>query len=284
VPVPPPSSDPGREGRAVRLVATDLDGTLLDADGRVTPRTAAAVAAARDAGIHVVPVTGRPPQAMWPVLEGIGLGPYAVCSNGAVTVDMVTGAVIEEQTLPVEIATDLVARIRKAVPGIRFATDNLDRFCYERDFFSEPNAWDEVVAEVVDITQAFDRGCVKIICRQPGTSALDLIAALEAHVGEEGHVTSSGLDWVDIGAPGVTKAYALEKVCALLDIHVDDVVAVGDNHNDLSVLGWAGTAMAPSNAVPAVLAMVDRILPAHHDHGVAVLLEELASSAPPAGT
>lgn len=264
-------------GATVRLVATDLDGTLLNARGLLSERTAAAVAAARRAGIWVVPVTGRPPQAMWSVIGDHPLGPYAVCSNGAATVDMATRAVVDEQTLPAEIATSLVARIRATVPDVRFAADNVDRFCFETDFFGAPVEWTEELCQVDAVEEAFGRGCTKLIVRVPGCAALDLIARLEVEVGEEGHVTTSGLDWVDIGAPGISKAWALEKVCATMDIPVDAVVAVGDNHNDLSVLGWAGTAMAPANAVPEVLAMVDRVLPHHDDHGVATLLEELAA-------
>ena len=262
----------------VALVATDLDGTLLDGSSRVTPRAVAAVAEARAAGIAVVPVTGRPPQAMWPVLDGVDCGPFAVCSNGAVTVDMTSKAVVEQVDLPAQIAGGIVARIREAIPGIRFATDNLDRFCYERDFFALPNEWDDVVCELDDITAALDRPCIKLICRLPGADALTLIDLLEEHVGEEGHVTTSGLDWVDIGAPGVSKAYALEKVCRQMGVGIDQVVAIGDNHNDLSVLAWAGTAMAPDNAVPEVLAAVDRVLPRHDADAVAVLLEELVAS------
>jgi hydroxymethylpyrimidine pyrophosphatase-like HAD family hydrolase len=89
-------------------------------------------------------------------------------------------------------------------------------------------------------------------------------------------VTTSGLDWVDIGAAQVSKAYALERVCDRLGVGIDQVVAIGDNHNDLSVLAWAGVAMAPANAIPDVLALVARVLPPNSEDGVACLLEELA--------
>ena len=98
---------------------------------------------------------------------------------------------------------------------------------------------------------------------------------LDRGLGGVGHVTTSGLDWVDIGAPQVSKAYALERVCDRLHVRLDDVIAVGDNHNDLSVLAWAGVAMAPANAIPEVLALVERVLPSNSEDGVACLLEEL---------
>ena len=263
----------------VRLVATDMDGTLLDPGGRVTARTTRAVALARAAGIHVIPVTGRPPQALWELASIAGLGSHGVCSNGAALVDLDQGLLIEVEEVAGEIATALVDLIREAVPGVLLATDDLECFSYERGFFPMPVDWQEKLAEVDDVRPIVATGCIKLIARTDGTTAADLIRLLEAEVGEVGHVTTSGLDWVDVGPPGVSKAYALERLCDRLGIHLNEVVAVGDNHNDLSVLAWAGQAMAPANAIPEVLAMVDRVLPSNAEEGVAVLLEELAAGA-----
>ena len=270
----PPWAHPGLS--QVRLVATDLDGTLLDPNGRITERTARAVAAARANGIHVVPVTGRPPQATWAIAAAAGLGPLGVCANGAVIVDLERAEVIEISEIAGAIATGLVDLLRRAVPDILLASDDLERFCYERGFFAGPVNWDEELEEVDDIRPVVATGCIKLIARTGETTALQLIELLEREVGEEGHVTTSGLDWVDIGAPQVSKAYALERVCDRLGVGIDEVVAVGDNHNDLSVLAWASSAMAPANAIPEVLAVVERVLPANSEDGVACLLEELA--------
>ncbi|MGH9077537.1 MAG: HAD family hydrolase [Acidimicrobiales bacterium] len=260
----------------VRLVATDLDGTLLGAGGRVGRRTRDALHAARDAGVLVVPVTGRPPEGMWPVITGCALGPLGVCSNGAVLVDVEARAVLEVVRIGAEVASRLVGVLRQVVPGILLASDNLDGFVYERGFFPGPVDWEDRLTEVDDIAPATLGGCVKLVARRAGWSAPDLVATLQSELAEEAHVTTSGLDWVDVGLLGITKAYALDRLCDRLEVSVAEVVAVGDNHNDLPVLGWAGTAMAPANAIPEVLAMVDRVLPANTDDGVAVLLEELA--------
>jgi Cof subfamily protein (haloacid dehalogenase superfamily) len=262
----------------VRLVATDLDGTLLDPRGQITARTARAVAAARAKGIHVVPVTGRPPQATWDLAAAAGLGPLGVCANGAVIVDLERMEVLEVEEIAGVIATGLVDLLRAAVPGILLATDDLECFSYERGFFDVPVDWQEKLEEVDDIRPVVTAGCIKLIARIPETTASELIGLLEREVGEEGHVTTSGLDWVDIGAPQVSKAYALERVCDRLGVGIEEVIAVGDNHNDLSVLAWAASAMAPANAIPEVLAVVQRVLPANADDGVACLLEELAAS------
>lgn len=265
----------------IRLVATDLDGTLLDPAGKVAERTARAVAAARAAGIHVIPVTGRPPQGLWAIAARAGLGPYGVCSNGAATVDLDRSEIVETETLARDIALRLTAAMRAASPGIRLAVDVADRFWYETGFFEPPADWDETVVEVSDIADILGPDCFKLVGRNPGVAAVDLIAQLETRVGEEGHLTTSGLDWVDVGAPGITKAYAMERVCDRLGVRVDEVVAIGDNHNDLPLLGWAGTAMAPANAIPEALALAHRVLPANADHGVATLLEELVAGVAP---
>ena len=270
----------GPHATPVRLVATDLDGTLLSPGGRVTARAAAAVAAARSLGIHVVPVTGRPPKSVWPIATAAGLGPLGVCSNGAVIVDLERHRVLETESIAGEVATRLVDLLRDAVPGVSLATEHQERFFFETGFFEVPVDWQEELHEVSDIRPVVTEGCTKLVVRHPdpAVDAPALTARLEQAVGEEGNVTTSGLDWVEIGAPRVTKAYALERVCGRLGVHLSQVVAVGDNHNDLTVLGWAGQAMAPSNAIPEVLALVDRVLPSNGEHGVAQLLEQLVAA------
>jgi hypothetical protein len=265
--------------RACRLVATDLDGTLLDPAGTVTQRAADAVAAARAAGVHVVPVTGRPPQALWDLAAAAGLGPLGVCSNGAVLVDLDRRQIVEVEALAGEIACGLVDLLRDAVPGIVLAADDMECFSYESGFFALPVDWQERLEEVADLRTVVAEGCVKLIARAPGSTAPELIERLIREVGELAHVTTSGLDWVDIGAPQVSKAYALERLCRRLGVGVAEVIAVGDNHNDLSIMSWAGQAMAPANAIPEVLAVAHRVLPSNAEDGVASLLEELVSLA-----
>jgi len=260
----------------VRMVATDLDGTLLRPDGTVSGRTVEAVRAARRAGIHVVPVTGRPPRVTWEVAAEAGLGPLGVCANGAAVVDVAAMEVIEVSALAADVCRNLVAIVRGLYPDALFAIDEMECFCYETGFVQGEWGWDESRRQVDDINQAISASCMKLIVRRPGWNAEQLLVALEADVAEEGHITSSGLDWVEIGAPGISKAYAAQRVCDRLGVHVSEVLAVGDNHNDLPVLGWAGRAAAPANAIPEVLALVQRVIPSNAEDGVAVLLEELS--------
>lgn len=268
----------GIDPASVKVVATDMDGTLLSPGGAVSARTAAAVGAARRAGIHVVPVTGRPPQALWALAADAGLGPVGVCSNGAAVVDLDRQEVIEVDHLPGELAAELVCLARSTEPGVHFAVDNLDRFTHEDAFFDGPVDWEEEIFRTDDLTPVLQEGCIKLIARRPGLPALDLIARLAPVLGPAVHLTTSGLDWVDIGIVGITKASALERVCARLGVGSEGVVAVGDNHNDLTMLEWAGRGLAMANAALDVLECADAVLPGNADDGVALLLEHLVTA------
>lgn len=258
----------------VRLVATDLDGTLLRPDGTVSQRTVDAVQAAQQAGLHVVPVTGRPPRVTWDVAQRAGLGPLGVCSNGALVVDVRTMEVLEIETIAAEVAGRLVTVLRDSLPGVVFAVEEMESFTHEAGFMDPEWYWDDETGHVDDIIEAVSPMLIKLIVRRPGWSAGALLTELRREVAEKGHVTSSGLDWVEIGAPGISKAYALERICRRLGIGVSEVLAIGDNHNDLTVLAWAGRAAAPANAIPEVLATVQQVVPSNQDDGVAQLLED----------
>jgi hypothetical protein len=269
---------PGHDGAGIRLVATDLDGTLLTPEGIVSRRTVDAVAAARQAGIHVVPATGRPPQSVWDLAAAAGLGPWGVCSNGAVLVDLERSEVTATDAFSAEEMGEIVEVVRKILPAARLAIDNLSCFTYETGFFESVVDWGDIdIATVADIAGALDDGAIKLIIRQSGCSAPELIALVGDALAERVALTTSGLDWVDVGLPLVSKGSRLATVCEQLGVAATEVIAIGDNYNDLPMLAWAGTAMAVANAVPAVLAVADTVLASNADHGVAALLESLVA-------
>lgn len=214
---------------------------------------------------------------VWAIAESGGLGPLGVCSNGAIVLDLESNEVLEVEPITGPAAGELIDTVRTARPGVLFALDDLERFCFERAFIPEGRARSGRAREVPDIDELAAAGCVKLIARHPGTDAVTLMRHLQDHIGDAAHVTSSGLDWVEIMAPGVSKANAVERVCGRLGIGRAQVVAVGDNYNDLSLLSWAGHPMAPANAVDAILEIAGRVLPTNTEDGVAVLLEELVA-------
>jgi Cof subfamily protein (haloacid dehalogenase superfamily) len=266
----------------IRMVATDLDGTLLRPDGSISKRTVCAIRTAQEAGIHVIPITGRPPRITWDIAKEAGLGPLGVCSNGAAVVDISSMEIIEVQTMQVDVTANLVRMVRQLFPGAVFAVEEMESFTHETGFMEANWNWEEGCTEVDDIIQAVTGNCIKLVMRQPGWPAAALLAELHSQVSESAHLTSSGLDWVEMAPPGITKAHAVQRVCDRLGLGIPEVLAIGDNYNDLAVLAAVGRAAAPANAIPEVLAIVQEVLPSNADDGVAHLLESLVAERLPA--
>jgi Cof subfamily protein (haloacid dehalogenase superfamily) len=258
----------------IRLVACDLDGTLVVRDNRLSDRSAAAVARAQAAGIHVVAATGRPWQWTLDLAQRHQLLPTAVCSNGACLADVVTGDVAITG-LPDGAAHALLERARATVPGIRFAIDAREGLAYEPGFLdSEPMLGESVVPTVAELLST---EVVKVIARVPGTNGVDLAEMLDDRVLDGVAVPfHAGGEWVELLAAGVSKASGLATVCAALGIDAGEVVAVGDGINDVPMLEWAGTGVAVEGSPEPVLAAADRVVPGGESEGVAALLEELA--------
>jgi Cof subfamily protein (haloacid dehalogenase superfamily) len=275
--------------RRIRLVATDLDGTFLAKGGTVTPRAAAAVRAARSAGIEVVPVTARSPWSATRLACQAGMGPFAICGNGAVTWDLVAGQMVDHVTLPAEMAARVVAAVRSALPGTLFATETIDVLVAEHGLFHpdpDPDTWkvwSRSTSVAIDVLEHLVLPVTKLICRHPDRPEDDgFLEDVTAACQNLASVTSTGSGWVEIGAAGVTKAVALERACRRMGVGADEVLCVGDSLNDLPMLTWAGTPLAVANARPEVLEVASRVLPSNEMDGVAQLLEEVSEMELPA--
>jgi len=120
---------------SVRLIATDLDGTVLRTGGAVSERTVRALGSAEDAGVMIIVATGRPPRWVRPVAEALGHTGLAICANGAVIYDMHTERVIEHTPITRDAVLAVAGAVRRAVPGVTFAVETFDRgFAREEDY------------------------------------------------------------------------------------------------------------------------------------------------------
>jgi Cof subfamily protein (haloacid dehalogenase superfamily) len=258
----------------IRLIASDLDGTLLRPDETVSERTRAALAAAKEAGITVVLVSGRPARSLGPIAERIGVGGIAICANGAIVWDLDAGTMVDSTPLAAKLATRLVHALREAVPGVLFAVE------LEGGFGREAGWSDGLVASPPDVLEAdalelITGPVTKLLVRHPDLPFAEVAERARRAVGDDAVVTWAGLRVVEISAAGVTKAFALERLCRRLGITAEEVVAVGDMPNDLAMLDWAGRAVAVANAAPEVLEAADEVTAANVDDGVARLLERI---------
>ena len=258
-----------------RLIACDLDGTLIARDNRMSARVAAAVTATIDAGIPVVAVTGRPWQWVLDFARQHRLLPYSVASNGAALVDVASG-VVEHNGLADGAVLGLMERIRRAVPGITFAVDMVDGLAHEHGFHDPDYLGAD---DPKDLTSLVERDVIKLIVRRDGLPSADLVRLLDAEVLDGVGVPYAGFgEWVEILGSGVSKASGLAVVADRLGLGPRDVWAVGDEWNDVPMFDWAGTAIAMGDAPEHVVAAADRQIPSADDDGVALLLEELLAS------
>jgi Cof subfamily protein (haloacid dehalogenase superfamily) len=263
----------------VRMIATDLDGTLLRSDRTVSARTRRAMIAAQDAGITIVIATARNPVTTKRFAEQAGIEGLAICANGALVYDLARDEVVAETHLPAEIARAVIERLRVALPEVCFGLVRGMTFACEPAYATvmrvEDHGWriDEVPQG--DALALLDVPLSKLVVRHPTLAPAELLATLNA-AGLDGLAASlSGAPFVDVAAAGVSKAAALASICAGLGIAASEVVAFGDAPNDLPMLAWAGRAIAVANAYPEVLAAVPERTASNDEDGVALAVDRL---------
>ncbi|MHB8469376.1 MAG: Cof-type HAD-IIB family hydrolase [Gaiellaceae bacterium] len=257
-----------------RLVAIDLDGTLLRSDGTLSARTSTAAREAVRSGIEVVLVTARGPRTLGDLADELGIGGEAICSNGAIVLDLATRQLRRVRTIETEVALRLVHALRERLPGILFAVER-ETIALEPGF----SAWDwwtpPPETRFADAVELLDRPPAKLILRH-GDHQVAVIAALARELtGESLSVSVSGPWVVEVSAAGVNKAAALAELCEELGVAAAEVVAFGDHLNDLPMLAWAGRGVAMANAHPEVIAAADDVTVSNDEDGVAVVLERL---------
>ncbi|MDX6308564.1 MAG: hypothetical protein QOI06_1610 [Nocardioidaceae bacterium] len=264
--------------RPTRLVACDIDGTLLHSDGTVSARTVAAVEALRGTGVRFILATARPPRWVHDLADVVGEHGLAICSNGAFSYDVVGRRVVAERTLSREMVADVVSLLRSAIPEISFAVETRIGFGMEPayvDLYTPPEG--TPVAGIRELLETALPG--KLLARAPALDDWEFLATVVKVVGDRAVVAYSGTPGLaEMSAPGVTKAAVLADLCAGWDIPAADVVALGDMPNDLPMLRWAGTSYAVANAHPDVLSAADHTCPSNDEDGVASVLETLVSA------
>ncbi len=257
-----------------RVVATDLDGTIVRSDGTISRRTTDALSAMEDAGVLVVFVTGRPPRWLDPIADATGQRGLAICANGALVYDLGARRVVEEHLLAPAAAAAVVRVVRDAFPEAAFAVERAAGFGYGPGYRPRWPLPDDAVGAAVDELVA--EPAAKLLVRHGGLDADALLAAARDVVGDLAELTHSSREGlIEISASGVSKASTLELLCTERGVGAADVLAFGDMPNDLPMLAWAGRAVAVANAHASVLDAVPEHTDSNDDDGVAQVLERL---------
>lgn len=254
-----------------RLVATDLDGTLLGADGSISPRTVAALRAVTRRGGRVVFATGRPARMVEDVIAQCGCVSGVICLNGAVADDLVAGVRVSERAVRAADVRQIVGQVERLFPRVEIVGERGD------------GSWVPLSASLLSSGPASDAreddpaaGVLKILAHCEERPADEMRATLCDGSRLELEITQSGLRGVvEITSSGVTKANALEALCRWWSIDLRDVVAFGDMPNDIEMLRRAGIGIAVASAHREVLAVADDRCGAASEDGVAAALARL---------
>jgi Cof subfamily protein (haloacid dehalogenase superfamily) len=276
-----------------RVVATDLDGTLLDSRGHVSDRTRQVLADLDEAGVEVVFVTARPPRWLTRFTDAVGGHGRVICIGGACVLDLASGETLETYGFDDDAVRAVVAGIRAALPHAALAFERPDGVVFDPTYPNREPSLDAALWSVpVEDTLDGARGPVsKILALDPAyipppgiildppeeirLAQEQFFAAVRGAVGQHAQLAYSGaVGLAELMPPGVDKAVALARWCARLGVDASDVWAFGDMPNDLPMLTWAGRGIAVANAHSEVLACADAVVGHHDADGVA---EELAA-------
>jgi len=260
-----------------KIIATDLDGTIIPFDGDISKRTIDVFTKAHDLGIHIFFITGRPPRWMNEVREAFSFG-TGVCGNGAVIYDFHKNEILEEWLISVEDLTIATQALRASIPSAVFAVENHDGFHREQKYLAR---WDLGIDDAgsAQIEEHFDQPAMKFLVRSvnhelSSDEMLEIAQKELKGIATATHSNSSE-SLLEISAIGVSKGETLAKLAQRLNISSADVITFGDNPNDISMLEWSGSSYAMATAHPAAQAAAKTIAPECNDDGVAQVLEEL---------
>ncbi len=254
------SADPGWRPR---LVALDVDGTVVDRFGVLPGVVKDAIAAVVAAGVPVVLATGRSWHGTRDLIDLLGLPPGpAVCSNGAVIVTYPPEEIVKAVTFDPRAVID---RVEEFAPGTLIAVEEIGRGYRLNGRFPDDDLTGEMIIQ--DSEQLGAEPVTRVILRDPNRSAEDFIGLAE-HLGLHGVTYFVGWSaWLDIAPDGVNKATALAEVAEGFGLGAADVLAFGDGRNDLEMLRWAGRGVAIGDAPPEVQEAADLVCDPFADGG-----------------
>lgn len=268
-----PLSSSGTQ-RSPRVVATDLDGTLLRSDGTLSERNRAALRAIEDRGIAVLFVTARPPRWLDELAHAVGGHGHVICLNGACTYEVATRTVSNVRGFAAGSVTGIIRDLRAALPDVALGLERASGALYDVHFPTEPLIPEKATHAPVE--QHLDQPVGKLLAKLPGHADAAFFDTVQTVIGTRATLAYSGAAGLaEMTAPGVTKAAGLARWCAEHGVAPDEVWAFGDMPNDLPMLNWAGRGIAVANAHAQVRSEMVNHTGSNDDDGVAQALETL---------
>jgi hydroxymethylpyrimidine pyrophosphatase-like HAD family hydrolase len=270
----------------IRLIAVDIDGTLLDGSGNIPDENRRAIAAALDRGVEVALVTGRGFTFARPVAERLGLPVVLVASNGAI-VRRLDGTTVLRRLLPVDIARDVLAATVpfRSEAVVVFDRPDVGQLVSGGLDWTHPSRagyygrFSALISETFPLEDCLVEDPLEVMFTGGVARMRELVGRLEAARGAERYAVSyveyAWRDFIliDVLRAGVTKGTALAEWARGLGLPREAVMAVGDNHNDREMLSFAGTGVAMANSVPELLDGTFQVTGTNDEAGLAQAID-----------
>lgn len=269
---------PGGWEQPIRLLAVDLDDTLLTSDLRISPRSRQALRRARERGVQVVLATGRMFISALPFARLLGLDGPMICYNGATVRRVGDGRILRRRPLPLPLALKLVREAqRRSIDIHAYIHDDLlvaEEGEAVRYYERVAGVKAQVVRDVAACLEARGQDPDKLLCVVPEGKAPFWRRFFQEVAGGAAHVTGSKSRFVEMMSAGVDKGEALAWLAGTLGLQPEQVMALGDSYNDMEMLRYAGLGVAMGNAPAAVQEAVGRVTGDHDHDGVAEAVEK----------
>lgn len=261
----------------IRLIATDLDGTLLRGRPPISRRNLEALAEAQKRGIFIVLVSARHPRSVKGIAKEAGISGPAICVNGALIYDVAADEVIKYEPIDPTTIKEVVKALREALPGVMFHWEQEKTFgrepAYEQSSrqLSDEEAAIRTLMDVAELAEPI----AKLIVKHPERDSSGLLDTFTRILDDKVLLTLSDSTHVEISAAGIHKGAALQWLCEDLVIAQEEVLAFGDMPNDIPMLTWAGRGIAMGNAHPSVKEVADEVTSTNLEDGVAMVIERV---------
>jgi hypothetical protein len=259
----------------IKLIALDLDGTVLRRDRTISERVQRATQAAAASGVFVTACTGRGAASVRQVAEALGVNAPVICHHGSLIVDLAAGRVVFSTALPNDVACRAVAFAQRHPTWHAIVFRGDEMLVTEQRFPTESYSLGGIEPTVVpDPCGSLDgRGANKVMFMLDPAEAPEAQALTHAHMGDAAVVVQSSARLVEIHAREVNKGAALAQLAVHLGVARGEVMAIGDHDNDESMLAWAGLGVAMGNGSARAKAAADWIAPSIDEDGVAIAID-----------
>jgi Cof subfamily protein (haloacid dehalogenase superfamily) len=268
----------------IKLIALDMDGTLLNNEKCISERNYQAIQAAKSAGIKVVLASGRPLEGLQSYIEHLGLtgeDDFVVSYNGSLVQRVVSGEVLHKTSLKGSDAKAIFKVSQQLGVYIHAFSVKQGLITHQHNPWTDIEATlNGIQAKEVNFTQLDDNeDIIKVMLVADEKVLTPAIKSLPAHLREQYTVVQSAPFFLELLHPTSNKGIAIEKLSRVMNITADEIMCVGDAENDHAMLAFAGLAVAMENADPATKALAHYITKSNVDDGVAVAIEEKALKA-----